>query len=196
MPATLEPQVVQDPDAELVLRAGAGDAAACTQLVDRHLGKVMALAGRMLGNAADAEDAAQEVFLKVWQSARSWRPRDARFSTWLYRVTLNLCHDKLRRRRPQADAEELATLPDRAPQADSLLQRDAVASAVTAALAQLSERQREALVLTYYLELGNVAAANVLGVSVDALESLLARGRQRLRALLTDRAGDLLGDLP
>ena len=81
---------MQDPDAALVQRAGAGEAAACAQLVDRYLGKVLALCGRMLGNAADAEDAAQEVFLKVWQGAASWRP-DARFSTWLYRVALNLC---------------------------------------------------------------------------------------------------------
>ncbi len=196
MPDSREPQPVQDPDAELVLRAGAGDAAACTQLVDRYLGKVLALAGRMLGNAADAEDAAQEVFLKVWQNARSWRPRDARFSTWLYRVTLNQCHDKLRRRRPQVEAEVLAELPDQAAHVESKLQRAAVSATVTAALAQLSERQREALVLSYYLELGNVAAANVLGISVDAMESLLARGRQRLRQLLTARADDLLGELP
>lgn len=189
-------QQVQDPDAELVLRAGAGDAVACTQLVDRYLSKLLALCGRMLGNAADAEDAAQEVFLKVWQSARSWRPRDARFSTWLYRVALNQCHDKLRRRRPQVALDAAAEWPDQASDAASRLQRVAVSSAVTAALAQLSERQREALVLTYYLELGNVAAANVLGVSVDALESLLARGRQRLRQLLSARVDDLLGEAP
>ena len=186
---------MQDPDAALVQRAGAGEAAACAQLVDRYLGKVLALCGRMLGNAADAEDAAQEVFLKVWQGAASWRP-DARFSTWLYRVALNLCHDKLRRRRPQVELDELPELPDHAPAAEQRLQREAVSAAVTRALAQLSARQREALVLTYHLELGNVAAAQVLGVSVDALESLLARGRLRLRELLTESREDLLGELP
>src|SRR5882724_8286355 len=93
---------VEDPDLDLVRRAGSGDGPACAALVDGHLARVTALAGRMLGNRADAEDVAQEVFLRVWQQAAKWRAGEARFSTWLHRVTLNLCHDRLRRRREVA----------------------------------------------------------------------------------------------
>src|SRR5690606_18087537 len=87
-----------DPDLALLGRIAAGDGPACAVLVDRHLGRVVALAWRMLGSRADAEDVAQEVFLRAWQRAASWRPEGgARFSTWLHRVAVNLCLDRLRR---------------------------------------------------------------------------------------------------
>ncbi len=182
----------RDPDADLVLRAGTGDATACTQLIDRHLPRVLRLAGRMLSNRADAEDVSQEVFLRVWRTAAAWRPGGARFSTWLYRVTLNLCNDRLRQRRPQASEEVLAGLPDETPGVEVALQRDAVAARVTAALACLPGRQREAILLCHYEEMDNREAAAVLDVSVDALESLLSRGRRALRQMLISSAGDLI----
>ena len=185
----------QDPDAELVLRAGAGDAAACTQLVDRHLPRVLRLAGRMLSHRADAEDVTQEVFLRVWRSAPGWRPGKARFSTWLYRVTLNLCSDRLRQRRPNAEPEVLENLPDEALSAEGVLQRGAVVTEVTAALARLPDRQREAILLCHYEELDNREAATILDVSVEALESLLSRGRRALRQMLSGKARDLIGEV-
>ena len=146
----------------------------------------------MLANRADAEDVSQEVFLRIWRDAGTWRPGGARFSTWLYRVTLNLCHDRLRQRRPVADPEELASLPDEAISAEGSLQRSAVAAQVAAALSRLPERQREAILLCHDEEFVNREAAAILGVSVDALESLLSRGRRSLRQILSSRAADLI----
>lgn len=184
----------EDPDLELVQRAGAGDGSACAALVDRHLGRVTALAGRLLANRADAEEVAQEVFLRVWQQAGKWRAGEARFSTWLHRVTFNLCHDRLRRRRETA-LETAGDLPSASPPPGADLQRATVAAKVRTALAQLPERQRDAIVLCHYQELGNIEAAAILEVSVEALESLLARGRRRLRELLMKDAADLMGEL-
>lgn len=185
---------LEDPDLDLVRRVGRGDGAACAALIDRHLPRIMALAGRMLGNRADAEEVAQEVFLRVWQQAAGWRPGAAKFSTWLHRVAVNLCHDRLRRRR-ETGIEAAGDPPGGEPPPGAGLQRRAVAARVERALAQLPARQRSAILLCHYQELGNIEAAAVLEVSVEALESLLARGRRRLRALLADEVGDLLGEL-
>ncbi len=184
----------EDPDLELVRRAGAGDAEACAALVDRYLAKVVAVAGRVLANRADAEEVAQDVFLRVWQHAGSWRAGSARFSTWLYRVTLNLCHDRTRRRK-ETTLDAAGDPASGAPPPGGELQRAAVAARVKAALGQLPERQRDAIVLCHYRELSNIEAAAVLEVTVEALESLLARGRRRLRELLAGEAGDLMGEL-
>jgi RNA polymerase sigma-70 factor (ECF subfamily) len=185
---------LDDPDLDLVRRVGAGDGAACAALVDRHLAKIVALGGRMLGNRADAEEVAQEVFLRVWRQAAAWQPGRARFSTWLYRVTVNLCHDRLRRRR-ETSLDAAGDPPSRDPPPGTGLQQAAVAARVERALAALPERQREAIVLCHYQELGNIEAAGVLGISVEALESLLSRGRRRLRELLSAEVGDLMGGL-
>lgn len=186
---------LEDPDLDLVRRVGRGDGAACAALVDRHLPRIVALAGRMLGNRADAEEVAQEVFLRVWQQAARWRPGEAKFSTWLHRVAVNLCHDRLRRRR-ETGLDAAGDPPSGEPPPGTELQRRAVAARVERALAQLPERQRSAILLCHYQELGNIEAAAVLEVSVEALESLLARGRRRLRELLASDVADLLGELP
>jgi RNA polymerase sigma-70 factor, ECF subfamily len=184
---------VDDPDLDLVRRVGAGDGPACAALVDRHLPRILGLAGRMLGSRADAEEVAQEVFLRVWQQAGRWRAGEARFSTWLHRVAVNLCQDRLRRRRETSlEAAGDPPSPDQPPEA--ALQRDAVVARVGAALRQLPERQRTAILLSHYQELGNIEAAAVLGISVEALESLLARGRRRLKELLAGDVGDLMGE--
>ena len=184
----------EDEDLDLVRRIGRGDGAACAALVDRHLPRILALAGRMLGNRADAEEIAQEVFLRIWREAGAWRPGRARFSTWLYRVTVNLCHDRLRRRR-ETGLDAAGDPPSREPPPGAELQRRAVATRVERALAQLPERQRAAILLCHYEELGNIEAAAIMEVSVEALESLLARGRRRLRELLAADVGDLMGEL-
>ena len=89
--------MVSDPDEELVRRIGSGDDAAMQALVSRKLPRLLALARRMLGDAAEAEDVAQETFLRIWRNAARWRPGAARFDTWIHRVALNLCYDRLRR---------------------------------------------------------------------------------------------------
>ena len=176
-----------DQDDDLVLRAGRGDPAAIRALVARKLPRVLSLAQRMLFDPAEAEDVAQETFLRVWKNAPRWQPGKAKFDTWLHRVALNLCYDRLRRRRerPTADVpeqEDTGPAPDR-----RLLARD-VGRRVDAALGALPERQREAIVLCHYQELGNIEAAALMQVSVEALESLLSRGRRALRAALADLA--------
>lgn len=172
----------------------AGERRACAALVDRHLGSVLAVAARMLANRADAEEVAQEVFLRAWRQAAIWRPGGARFSTWMHQVTLNLCRDRLRRRR-ESPLEAAGDPPSGEPPPGAGLQRDRVAARVEAALAELPERQRAAIVLCHYQELGNIEAAAALEVSVEALESLLARGRRRLKELLGADAPDLMGEL-
>ena len=148
----------------------------------RHLPKMLTVARRMLGNQAEAEDAVQDAFLKVWTHAARWQPGRALFETWLYRVVLNKCYDRLRRKRPNAKLDEAVEVADPAPQADQLLQGSALAKEIEAALAELPERQRAAIVLCHYQECGNIEAAEILGISVEALESLLSRGRRTLRA--------------
>jgi RNA polymerase sigma factor (sigma-70 family) len=177
-----------DPDDELVRRAGEGDAAAVQALVARKLRRVLALAERMLGDPVEAEDVAQETFFRVWRNAARWRPGVARFDTWLHRVTLNLCYDRLRRRRERPVAEP-PDAPDEGPAPDRALLAADVGVRVHAALQGLPLRQREAIVLCHYQELGNIEAAHLMGVSIEALESLLSRGRRALRSALADLAG-------
>jgi RNA polymerase sigma-70 factor (ECF subfamily) len=174
-----------DPDDELVRRAGVGDAAAVQALVAKKLRRVLSLAERMLGDAAEAEDVAQETFYRVWRQAPRWRPGAARFDTWLHRVTLNLCYDRLRRRRERPTAEP-PDMPDPGPGPDRGLHAADVGRRVRDALQALPPRQREAIVLCHYEEMGNIEAAGVMGVTVEALESLLSRGRRALRSALAD----------
>lgn len=176
---------MEDPDEELLSRVALGDPAATRALVARKLPRLLALAGRVLGNAPEAEDVAQEVFLRIWKQAPRWRPGAARFDTWLHRVALNLCYDRLRRRRELAFADPPEQTDD-GPAPDRGLQAQDTGRRVARAIQALPDRQREAIVLCHYQELGNIEAAAILGVSVEALESLLGRGRRALRAALID----------
>lgn len=183
-----------DPDAELVRNAGAGDAQAASALVRKHLPRMVALARRMLSDAAEAEDVAQEVFLRVWREAPRWKPGAAKFETWMHRVALNQCYDRLRRRREKTDPDAGVFVADAAPLASDAWLAQQRAAKVGAALAKLPERQRSAIELVHFQELTNIAAAETLEISVEALESLLARGRRALKAALADVAKDLMGD--
>ena len=179
-----------DAEALLMRRVGAGDAAACRVLVERHLGRIVGIAHRLLGDPSEAEDVAQDTFLRLWRYADRWQPR-ARLTTWLYRVAYNLCMDRLRARRERPF--EWAPNPVASPAAP--VQRNQVARIVAGALGALPERQRSAIALVYHQGLSNIDAAEVLGISVDALESLLARGRRSLREQLGALRSDLMGEL-
>ena len=174
---------LQDPDGDLVRRIGEGDAHAVEALVARKLPRMTALAYRLLGDRGEAEDVVQEVFVRVWRGAATWRPGAAKFDTWMHRVALNLCTDRLRKRRESALPQDWDA-PDPTPNAEATLTARAESDAVERALASLAPRQREALVLTYYQELSNQEAAALMGIGVDALESLLARGRRALKLRL------------
>jgi len=176
---------IADPDQELVTRVARGDPEAMRALVAAKLPRMMALAGRLLGDPVEAEDVAQETLLRAWKQAPRWAPGKARFDTWLHRVALNLCYDRLRRRREIATDAVPEQVDEGAGPDRGLLARD-VGLRVDAALQRLPGRQREAIVLCHYQELGNIEAAGLMGVSVEALESLLSRGRRALRAALAD----------
>lgn len=179
--------MIADPDEDLLRRVGQGDPAAVQAMVARKLPRMLALAQRMLGDPVEAEDVAQEALLRAWRQAPRWTPGKAKFDTWLHRVGLNLCYDRLRRRR-EVPTEAPPDRPDDGPAPDRGLIAADVGRRVEAALQALPERQREAVVLCHYQELGNIEAAEAMGVSVEALESLLSRGRRALRQALVDLA--------
>ena len=176
-----------DPDEELVARIARGEPGAANEFVALKLARILALARRMLTDPTEAEDVAQEVFLRVWRHAPAWKPGAARFDTWMHRVALNLCYDRLRRRR-EAPMDQPPDPPDPGPGPDRGLMAADTGAQVARAMARLPDRQREAVVLCHYQELSNIEAAALMSVSVEALESLLARARRGLRAALKDFA--------
>ena len=172
-----------DTDSELVQRIARGEEDAFRALIARKLPRIHALVLRLLGNAGDADDVAQDALLRVWRRAGDWRPGEARFDTWLHRVVLNLCYDRLRKRREVLVAEPPEQV-DPSLSADRSIEREQTVQSVQAALARLPRRQREAIMLHSYQELSNIETAQVLQISVEALESLLSRARRSLRVLL------------
>lgn len=175
---------MSEADERSVMRAvAAGDVAAYRALVDAYLTRITHFAERFLGNATEAQDVAQETFLRLWTTAASLAP-NTRPSAWLYRVAHNLCVDRWRKRRTETELDETAST-DRP---SGLLQRKQTTEAVQAALAELPERQRAAIALVHYDGLPAGDAAEVLEISVEALESLLARARRTLRERLRTHA--------
>jgi RNA polymerase sigma-70 factor (ECF subfamily) len=177
-----------DPDTGLVERVGRGDAAATRMLVAAKLPRVLGLATRVLRDPAAAEDVAQEAFVRVWRTAGKWQPGLARFGTWLHTVVLNLCRDRLRGRRDLSD-DAVPDVVDQAPDAEQTLLEAERGEEVAMAIANLPERQREAILLVHYQDLSGAEAAQALNVSIEALESLLARGRRTLRARFSPSKG-------
>jgi RNA polymerase sigma-70 factor (ECF subfamily) len=180
-------------DEALMARIAEGDRAAFAVLVTRHLDRAVRTAQRLLGERSEAEDVAQDAFLRLWQHAGRWRPEGGRFTTWFYRVVVNAAIDRLRRPRP-VPIEAVAEPEDEQPNAFRTRHRAEVERSVRTAMAELPERQRTALTLCHYEGLGNIEAAEAMGVTVGALESLLIRAkrhlRDRLRPLMDDLAED------
>ncbi len=180
-----------DPDAELLPRIAHGDQSAIREMVLRKLSRLIALGVRMLNDRGEAEDVAQETFLRVWKHAEHWQSGGAKFDTWLHKVAINLCYDRLRARKGFVDNsysdEDVPEMIDPALIPEQRLDKSQQGDAISIALAALPNRQREALVLQYYQELSNSEAADLMGVSVDALESLLSRARRNMRSLLTEK---------
>ena len=180
----------EDDDA-LIVRFAAGDQSAARLLAERHTGRVLAVATRMLNNPTDAEDVAQEAMMRAWKHAADWRPGEAKFSTWLHKVAVNLCYDRLRKRqtKPLEDAPE--PIDDRASAQESM-EADDKMSILKTAMMDLPERQRAAIQLSHFEEKSNPETAEILGVSVEAIESLLSRGRRSLRKALADKRALLM----
>ena len=181
------------PDDVLLQRYVAGDRSAARMLTARLTPVVYAQAFRGLGNQADAEDVTQEALMRLWRHAPDWRMGEAKVTTWLYRVTANLCTDKLRKRvRSGPSLDEIAEPADPTPSVEATMQNDARQTALEGALGELPERQREAVVLRHIEGLNNPDIANRLDVSVEAVESLLARGKRALKSALAGKK-DALG---
>jgi RNA polymerase sigma-70 factor, ECF subfamily len=177
-------------DSELVTRIAGGDQAAFRQLLTRYLPRLVATARRMLGGDAEAEDVAQEAALRLWRNAAKIEVSETGVGGWLYRVTTNLALDRIRARRSDGpDALELMSVP--ADQQRRLVERD-LGARVDKELQALPERQRLALVLCHYEGMSMSDAGDVMGISSEAIESLLARGRRTLRAALADEWRALL----
>lgn len=176
----------QDNDAQLMLKVAAGEVSHFRDLFERHYSRAVSLAYRSLGDMDLAEDTAMEAFARIYDSRRTYSPK-AKFSTYLFRVVLNLCSNLSRRKRV-VDLEELDDSQVEAPGADPAVrvEQAAIGKVVRDAVMSLPANQRTALVLTRYQQMSYAEAAEVMGVSVKALESLLHRAKANLRKKLAD----------
>ncbi len=177
-------------DAELTMAVCAQDQMAFSALISRHYQAVYRVAWRACRNDADSEDVTQEAFLKLWNNPSQLRDGNA-VKGWLMRVASNLVMDRFRLK-PMQDIEEAAQVADQSMPADATLDHAHVASRIDAVVANLPERQRLALTLVHFEHLTNIAAAAAMEISVDALESLLARARRSLKQTLAADGKHLL----
>ena len=179
-------------EALLVLYAN-GDPEAARLLTTRLAPRILGYATRLLADRAEAEDVTQEAMLRLWRVAPDWRSGEAQVSTWVYRVVTNLCTDlrRARGRRPGVgldDAPEVASGGQTA--VASIIEADRMA-ALNAALGQLPERQRQAVVLRHIESLSNPEIGAIMRLGVEAVESLTARGKRTLAGILSGRKAEL-----
>jgi RNA polymerase sigma-70 factor (ECF subfamily) len=184
----------QIPSEELMARIAEGDEDAFEILVDRHQTSILNFIYRFVGDRTQSKDLAQEVFVRVWQSAKSYEPK-AKFTTWVYRITANLCLNELKSTRRKKwfsfnssdeDGEHTfeETLADSAPSAEDLLLEKERSRQISHALQSLPENQRMALILKRYDDLSYQEIAQIIGCSVSAVESLLVRAKRTLQEKL------------
>jgi RNA polymerase sigma factor (sigma-70 family) len=183
-------------DVRLMRLVARGDTSAFEKVIERHQALVAGTAARMLGSNSDVEDIAQQVFIRVWKSARRYVPR-AKFTTWLLKITRNLVFNELRRAKrraqvslqPEPGAEEIPLKDETNPAPDASLLEDELQRAIEEAIMQLPESQRMALVLRRYEQLSYEEIAEVLDLSVPAVKSVLFRARTELRSRLSKYLG-------
>ena len=186
------PDVSRLSDSALLAAFAKGDRQAARHLSTGLLPRVMGQAVRMLADRVEAEDVAQEAMMRLWRIAADWREGEAQVSTWLYRVTANLCTDRLRKRRAVVGIDDVAEPADPVPGVGSQMQTQARHAALTKALATLPERQAQAVALRHLEGLSNPEIAAIMDISVTSVESLTARGKRALAAVLADQK-DALG---
>jgi len=177
-------------DEKLLSRYADGDQAAARALMLRHAPRVLALARRMLKDAAEAEDVTQEAMLRLWKIAPEWRAGEAKVSTWLYRVGSNLCTDRLRKKRG-VGLDEAPEVVDETPNVEERMIAADRGRALRQAMDRLPDRQKLALTLRHFEEQSNPEIAEVLETSVEAVESLLSRARRALAADLSSNRSAL-----
>ena len=167
----------------LLAQYSQGDAAAARALTARLTPRVFGHAVRVLGDRAEAEDVAQDAMMRLWKVAPDWRMGEAKVSTWLYRVTANLCTDRLRRKRG-VGLDEVDEPLDPSPSVTNQLQTRERMDALQAGLQTLPARQRQAVILRHIEGLANPEIAEILEISTEAVESLTARGKRALAQAL------------
>ncbi|MEH6404877.1 MAG: RNA polymerase sigma factor [Sneathiella sp.] len=180
-------------DAALMQQVAEGNMVACRTLAARHLDHAYGLAYRIVSDKGYAEDIAQESFLRLWKAAPKWQP-SAQIKTWLFRVIHNLCIDRLRKENRYSGAE-VPERADPAPNPYEAREAKQLQDTVSDALQKLPLRQRTAITLVHFQQCGNIEAAGIMDISVDALESLLSRGRRKLRDLLASTRPEFDGDV-
>ena len=178
------------PDAALLVAYANGDPSAAQVLTARLLPRVLAQATRMLSDQAEAEDVAQDALMRLWKIAPDWRQDEAQVSTWLYRVVANLCTDRLRKRRG-VPLDQIAEPADPQRGVEVQMQDTARLRALADALAQLPERQAQAVSLRHLQGMGNPEIAEIMDISVRSVESLTARGKRALTDILQGRKAAL-----
>jgi len=171
-------------DEELMGRLRDGDRDAFSELVMRHTNRYYSLAYRMLSSREEAEDIVQEAFLTLWSSPTSWDGgRETKFTTWFYRVVWNSCIDRKRKQRP-LQMDDGFDPPDEGRGAEEALEMKRRKENIDACIGELPVSQQTALALCFYEGVSNRVAAEIMGVSVKALESLLMRAKAKLRSKL------------
>lgn len=178
------------PDDAVLLAYANGDEEAARVLSLRLVPRVLAQATRMLADQAEAEDVAQEAMMKLWEIAADWRQGEAQVSTWLYRVVANLCTDRLRKRRG-VSLDQIAEPTDPQMSATAQMQETSRLTALANALAQLPDRQAQAVSLRHLEGLTNPEIAQIMDISVRSVESLTARGKKALADILAGRKAEL-----
>jgi RNA polymerase sigma-70 factor (ECF subfamily) len=174
-------------DHALMRAVADGEDGAFARLIAAEAPKLTRFVASLLSDLSEAEEVVQEALLRLWKQAASWEPQ-ARIGTFLHQVAYRIAIDRLRRRRPHVDIDGLDDiLEDEGPTPERHLAQQDDGRVVQAALDKLSERQRTVIVLAHFQELGQAEAADIMGIGEHAYESLLARARRRLRALLTGR---------
>jgi RNA polymerase sigma-70 factor (ECF subfamily) len=168
-----------------------GDRAAARLLAIRLTPRALGQAYRMLTDRAEAEDVVQDALMRLWKIAPEWRQGEAQVSTWLYRVVANLCTDRLRRRKRNVGIDQIAEPEDPTPSVTDRMQDDARQRALADALASLPDRQAQAVALRHLEGLGNPEIAEIMEISVEAVESLTSRGKRALAAILAGRKAEL-----
>ncbi|WP_156912829.1 sigma-70 family RNA polymerase sigma factor [Methylocaldum szegediense] len=169
-------------DEFLMERVTEGNHDAFSQLVRRHTPRMYTIARRLGVMPTETEEIVQEAFLRVWVNAATWSPQKGGFAVWLGRIVVNLCIDRLRRDRYEPWGDDEPSMPT--PDLESMLFRQEQAEQIARAVEELPMRQKTALVLCYYEGFSNAEAAEILEISVSALEALLVRARRTLRERL------------
>lgn len=178
-------------DEALLVAYGNGDNAAASALVMRLTPRVLGYAARVLGDRAEAEDVVQEAMLRLWRIAPDWRQGEAKVTTWLYRVTVNLCTDRLRKSGRSVEIDAVVEPDDGRASIEATLIETDRAAALQTALETLPERQRQAVVLRHIEGLSNPEIAGIMDIGTEAVESLTARGKRALVRILSDRREEL-----